>query len=300
MKNLLERACNKVIRHTKWYYQYWSGVQKFWYMNRFNLDVVNLGSNSGKYAFDYDGLDIAGMNWAVGPQSLVHDFNILKNYFSYLGSGASVIITLCPFSSLISQYNKNSNLKYYTFLHPATILDFDEDERMKALKIKESPIREIPWLCIKRALKEGIKHVIHRPVPKCDMEKNAAIFIDSWKRQFGIADLDASLSEQHGKDQENRCRVLKDMIEFCLERNLKPALVIPPVHPSLGKKLTEKCRENYIYSFVKKANKLNIPFLNYMDDERFNDDKYFRNSFFLSEEGAKMFTSIVLKDLHLL
>lgn len=300
MKNLLERACNKVIRHTKWYYQYWSGVQKFWYMNRFNLDVVNLGSNSGKYAFDYDGLDIAGMNWAVGPQSLVHDFNILKNYFSYLGSGASVIITLCPFSSLISQYNKNSNLKYYTFLHPATILDFDEDERMKALKIKESPIREMPWLCIKRTLKEGIKHVIHRPVSKCDMEKNAAIFIDSWKRQFGIADLDASLSEQHGKDQENRCRVLKDMIEFCLERNLKPALVIPPVHPSLGKKLTEKCRENYIYSFVKKANKLNIPFLNYMDDERFNDDKYFRNSFFLSEEGAKMFTSIVLKDLHLL
>lgn len=300
MKNLLERACNKVIRHTKWYYQYWSGVQKFWYMNRFNLDVVNLGSNSGKYAFDYDGLYITGMNWAVGPQSLVHDFNILKNYFSYLGSGASVIITLCPFSSLISQYNKNSNLKYYTFLHPATILDFDEDERMKALKIKESPIREMPWLCIKRTLKEGIKHVIHRPVSKCDMEKNAAIFIDSWKRQFGIADLDASLSEQHGKDQENRCRVLKDMIEFCLERNLKPALVIPPVHPSLGKKLTEKCRENYIYSFVKKANKLNIPFLNYMDDERFNDDKYFRNSFFLSEEGAKMFTSIVLKDLHLL
>ena len=286
-------------------------------MNRFNLDVVNLGSNSGKYAFDYDGLYITGMNWAVGPQSLVHDFNILKNYFSYLGSGASVIITLCPFSSLISQYNKNSNLKYYTFLHPATILDFDEDERMKALKIKESPIREMPWLCIKRTLKEGIKHVIHRPVSKCDMEKNAAIFIDSWKRQFGIADLDASLSEQHGKDQENRCRVLKDMIEFCLERNLKPALVIPPVHPSLGKKLTEKCRENYIYSFVKKAltekcrenyiysfvkkaNKLNIPFLNYMDDERFNDDKYFRNSFFLSEEGAKMFTSIVLKDLHLL
>ena len=269
-------------------------------MNRFNLDVVNLGSNSGKYAFDYDGLYITGMNWAVGPQSLVHDFNILKNYFSYLGSGASVIITLCPFSSLISQYNKNSNLKYYTFLHPATILDFDEDERMKALKIKESPIREMPWLCIKRTLKEGIKHVIHRPVSKCDMEKNAAIFIDSWKRQFGIADLDASLSEQHGKDQENRCRVLKDMIEFCLERSLKPALVIPPVHPSLGKKLTEKCRENYIYSFVKKANKLNIPFLNYMDDERFNDDKYFRNSFFLSEEGAKMFTSIVLKDLHLL
>ena len=300
MKNLFERACNKVIRHTKWYEQYWNGVQKFWYLNRFNLDVVNLGSNSGKYAFNYEGLDIAGMNWAVGPQSLVHDFNILKNYFSYLRSGATVLITLCPFSSLVSQYNTNTNLKYYTFLHPATILNFDENERIKALKIKESPVREMPWLCIKQTLKEGIKHIIHRLVPKCDIEKNAAIFIDSWKRQFGITDLDASLSEQHSKDQENRSQVLRDMIDFCLERNLKPALIVPPVHLSLSKKLTEKCRENYIYSFVRKANKRNVPFLDYMDDGRFQNDGYFLNSFFMSEDGAKTFTNIVLKDLNIL
>ena len=298
MKNLFERACNKVIRHTKWYEQYWNGVQKFWYLNRFNLDVVNLGSNSGKYAFNYEGLDIAGMNWAVGPQSLVHDFNILRNYFSYLKSEATVMISITPFSSLVSpKYNKSTNLKYYTFLHPATILNFDENERIKALRIKESPFREMPWLCIKRTLKEGIKHFIHRTVPKCDMERNAKIFIDSWKKQFGITDLDASLSEQHRKDQENRIQVLKNMIEFCMERDLKPVLVIPPVHPSLGKRLTEKCRENYIYSFVRKANERNVPFLNYMDDERFHDDRYFLNSFFMSEEGAKNFTRIVLKEI---
>lgn len=301
MKNLFERACNKVIRHTKWYEQYWNGVQKFWYLNRFNLDVVNLGSNSGKYAFNYEGLDIAGMNWAVGPQSLVHDFNILKNYFSYLRNGATVIIAITPFSSLVSpNYNKGTNLKYYTFLHPATILNFDENERIKALRIKVNPVREMPWLCIKQTLKEGIKHIIHRPVSKCDIEKNASIFIDSWKKQFGITDLEASLSEQHSQDQVNRSQVLRDIIEFCLERNLRPALVIPPVHPSLSKKLTEKCRENYIYSFVKKANKRNIPFLNYMDDERSQNDGYFINPFFMSEDGAKMFTKIVLKDLNIL
>lgn len=299
MKNLFERASNRVIYHTKWYDQYWNGVQKFWYFNRFNLDVVNLGSNSGKYAFNYEEVDIVGMNWAVGPQSLVHDFNILKNYFSYLRVGATVFITLCPFSSLVSQYNKNTNLKYYTFLHPATILNFDEKERIKALKIKESPIRVMPWFCLKQTLKEGIKHVIHRPVPKCDMERNAKIFIDSWKKQFSITDLNVPLSEQHRKDQGNRRQVLEDMIEFCLERELKPVLVIPPVHPSLGKRLNDKCRENYIYSFVKRANGRNVPFLNYMDDERFRDDRYFLNSFFMSEEGGKKFTRIVLNDLNI-
>lgn len=299
MRNLFERACNKVVRHTKWYEQYWNGVQKFWYLKRFNLDVVNLGSNSGKYAFDYEGLDVAGMNWAIGPQSLVHDFNVLKNYFSYLRSGATVIISLCPFSSLASKYGKDRNLKYYTFLHPATILDFDENERIKALRIKESPIREMPWLCMKQTLKEGIKRVIHRPVPACDMEKDATKFINLWEKQFGIADLDAPVSGQHRKEQEGRARVLGEMVGFCQERGLEPVLAIPPVHPALGKKLTGKCRENYIYSFIRKANVRDVPFLDHMDDGRFDDGRYFRNSFFMSEEGAKEFTKVVLKEIGL-
>lgn len=298
MKNLFEKICNKIVSHTKWYEQYWNGVQKFWYLNHFNLDMVNLGSNSGKYAFNYESVDIAGMNWAIGSQSLEHDFNILKNYFSYLKIGSTVVITLTPFSSLISPlYNKNTNLKYYTFLHPATILDFDENERIRALKIKASPIKEIPWICVKRTLKEGIKYLIHRTQTKCEMEKNAMIFINLWKKQFGIPDLNAPLSKQHRNDQENRIKILKDMIEFCLDRDLRPVLIIPPVHPSLGKRLTAKCRENYIYSFIRKANERKIPFLDYMDDERFDDNKYFLNSFFMSKEGATKFTSIAIQEI---
>ena len=298
MKNIIERICNKIVRHTKWYDQYWNGVQKFWYLNHFNLDVVNLGSNSGKYAFCYDGLNVAGMNWAVGPQSLVHDFNILKNYYSYLGTGAVVLISLCPFSSLVSHYTKNSNLKYYTFLHPATILDFEEKERLKALKIKQSPIREMPLYCVKSTIKELARVFIHRPVRRCDMEKSAVMFVEAWKKQFDIKDLNAPLSEQHSNDQENRIQVLKEMIGFCLEMDLKPVLVIPPMHPSLRKKLTAQCRENYIYSFIRKANEQNVLFLNYMDDERFDKDEYYRNAFMMSEKGAKLFTGIILETLN--
>ena len=298
MKNLAERACNKVVRHTEWYERYWNGVQKFWYLDRFNLDVVNLGSNSGKYAFNYEGLDVAGMNWAIGPQSLVHDFNVLKNYFSYLKAGATVIITISQFSSLVSpRYNKSTNLKYYTFLHPATIPGFEEEERIKALRIRESPVREMPWLCMKRTLKEWAKRAVRRPAPRCDMEESAATFVSGWKRQFGIGDLDAPLSGQHREDRENRTRVLGEMIGFCLERDLKPVLAIPPVHPALRKRFTDKCRENYIHAFIRKANARNVPFLDYMDDTRFDDDRYFLNSFFMSEEGAKAFTGTILKEL---
>ena len=300
-EKMIEELCNKIVRHTRWYDKYWDGVQKFWYLNRFDLDVVNLGSNSGKYAFNYDNLNISGMNWAIGPQSLVHDFNVLKNYFSYLKPKAKVIITLCPFSSLISQYTKENNLKYYTFLHPATILDFDEEERLKALKIKQNPIKEIPWLCIRNTLKEGIKIVIHRSqLYNINMEESAVTFINAWKNQFGIDDLDAPISSVHHNEQYSRSTVLKEMIDFCICRDLSPIIVIPPVHPALAMKMSNKFRENYIYSFVNMSNVQNIPFYNYLDDNRFISDIYFRNAFFLSNEGAKHFTSIVLKDIGLL
>lgn len=75
---------NHLVQSSDFYKSIWGGANKFWHIRNFNLDVVNLGSNSGVYAFEYSDLDLLGMNWALGPQSLVHDFNILKNYFSYL------------------------------------------------------------------------------------------------------------------------------------------------------------------------------------------------------------------------
>ena len=159
-------VANKIINRSYWYDVYWGGVTKFWRINTFDYDVVNLGSYSGKYAFSYNIAGIKGMNWAVGPQSLLHDFNILKNYFSYLKDGANVIIPITPFSSLGVQYSKQSNLKYYTFLHPATIVGFEEDERVKALLIKNNPLKylslkEVLYI-LKLSLKTYVKRYFHK------------------------------------------------------------------------------------------------------------------------------------------
>ena len=39
-------ASNKIISRAQWYDRYWGGVIKFWRANQFNLDCINLGSNS--------------------------------------------------------------------------------------------------------------------------------------------------------------------------------------------------------------------------------------------------------------
>ena len=82
--NKVYRGITKTIEKTSWYNNFWGGVCKFWYFEKKYVKVINLGSNSAKNAFSYKNTSVLGLNMALGPQSLAHDYSILKNYFSYL------------------------------------------------------------------------------------------------------------------------------------------------------------------------------------------------------------------------
>lgn len=300
IKQKIKYKINNIISKTNWFNEYWGGATKFWNINSFDIDIINLGSNSGLYSFKYSNLPIKGLNLALGPQSLVHDFNILKNYFSCLKPRGYVIISLCPFSCLVSNYNKNQNLKYYTFLHPATINDFDEKERIKALTLKYNMFKEMPLFCIKQTIKEYKNTIFKAKEAGFNFEQHSIDFIKMWKKQFGIDCLDNNLSEKHLSELNIRANILNEMISFCYERDLKPIIVIPPVHKTLSEKFSDKFCENYIYNFIKEGNKSGAPFYNYMFDDRFKKDEYFYNSYFMNENGAEYFTKEFLKEIGLI
>lgn len=299
ISNLLYKVANRIIRQMKWYNNYWQGAQKFWNINTFELDVVNLGSGAALHAFDYSQCDIKGMNWALSPQSLVHDYNILRNYFSYLKNGATVIITICPFSCLFSQYNKEAKFKYYTFLHPATIIDFDDNERTRALSIKQNPFKYMPSKSIILSIKEYlgyIKHYILLKKNAPDLQRSADIMLDGWKKQFGITDLKSPLSQKHLKEKKARHETLIEIVDFCKERDLKPVIVIPPMHVTLTKQFPKEMIVNYIDSFLEGVN---VPIFNYMSNELFLEEKYYKEALFLNSEGAKVFTEQIINDINI-
>lgn len=303
IKNIIHRIANKIIIKTNWYNNvFWKGTTKFWNIKSCDFQVANLGSNSGKYAFDYEGLSIKGQNWAIGPQSIVHDFNILKNYFSYLKEGGVVLIPLCPFSCLHSQYNKKNNFKYYPMLHPATIMDFDDSERTKAFKIRTNPFKEMPMYCLKNTIKEYLGKITKgiKRTPKVDFSKNAEHKVQSWKKQFAIEDLSSSLSEKHKLEQASRAQTLREMIFFCKERNLRPYIVLPPVHPELSSRFSDSFMKNYVYSFIEASTDDSSIVLDYFNNTSFHEDSYFQDSFFLNKKGARIFTKRVLEDLNLI
>lgn len=294
--NKISGFANKVIRNTHWYDAYWQGAQKFWSINTFGLDVINLGSGAGVHAFDYSEAGVKGMNWALAPQSLVHDYNILRNYFSYLREGAVVIITICPFSCLYSQYDKKANFKYYTFLHPATIIDFDDNERTRALTIRSNPFKAMPVQSIKFTTKELLRVLKQKLMPnkhQIDLKATADAMLNGWKNQFGITDLSAPLSEQHIAEQKSRRETLDEIIAFCSERDLKPVVVIPPMHHTLTDLFTHEFLDIYVNKFL---DGIDAPIYNNMYKYSQEDD-CFASALFLNKDGAKRYTNDIIQQL---
>lgn len=293
--------CNKIVRNTRWYNtELWNGAVKFWEPIEFNLDIINLGSGPSAYAFDYKATDVKGFNAALWPQSLVHSFNILKNYFSYIRNNGIVLIEVCPFTCLFTKYGKDKNLKYYTFLHPATILDFDEEERIKALRIKQSPFSYMPQYCIRQTAREYLsnaKRRLHTHTDRIDYDKSANVMMSMWKKQFGIISLIDPVSEAHLSEIESRRNTLIEMITFCKERSLSPVIVMPPFHKALRNLFPQEFDENYLVPFLEG---IDAPVLSYFRDTTFQDDSQFKNAYFLNEDGAKAFTSRIIKDIRAL
>lgn len=298
--NIINKILNRLISKSHWYNNVlFGGVTKFWGNLPFNLDVINLGSSSAYHAFKYELCDIKAANWAIAPQSLQHDFNILKNYFSYLKNGAYVIISICPFSCLKTNYSSYHNFRYYTILHPATIDNFDDNERSRAYKYKVDPFGYYPILCLKYLIKDIIrkvwKCVTFSNSNKTDLKVSADELLNSWKNQFEIQDLNSPIHERHKEDFLYRRKTLQDMIKFCNDRNLNPVLVIPPMYNSLREQFPESFWKEYVSDFI---TDLSVPVYDCSRDPAFTSHpEYFSSALFLNSKGALRFTQMLINKI---
>ena len=87
---------NILFKNTNYYMNSIDQLQKIIKGVPDNLEIINLGSSYGKYAFCYDHIKIKGFNFAIKPQSLSYDFKILQQYRKNLNEGCIVLISLVP------------------------------------------------------------------------------------------------------------------------------------------------------------------------------------------------------------
>lgn len=301
IRRKIAKAYDKLVRNSDWYQrEMFLDCQKFWDGFPMGLDMINLGSTSAKYAFSYAEIDKKCANWAMEPQTLYADWLILQNYSSYLKPSSIVFISICPFSSLSTpRYLTKGADRYYTILAAESILPYSLEKFNRINEIKNQPKRYYPVRALKNDLKNAIfgKRKNGIEIPTDAFEEHSTNLIKGWKHEFSILNFEDPL-RLHNLDLYNDAEsILKEMIMYCIERQLRPIIVIPPATKHLTDKLPMSAREKYMYAFIKKANEANIPVLDYFEDERFQSDDFFYNSLCLNEEGAKIFTKQIIEDV---
>lgn len=287
----IQRVLNALVRRSYWYNNIaFADCRKFWIHRTFDLDVVNLGSSSALAAFDYSAYpQLKTANWAMAPQTLVADFEILRNYSCFLKKGAIVIIPLCPFSSLGGS-NDNLADKYYTVLNIASIPHASFRRQQEQLQIKQNPWRYYP---LAQLLSRKSKA---KDIDKNTFEADAKMRMESWRKEFSIIRFSDSLSLVNQDSYKDGVEILRKMIDLCEEREFRPVLVMPPVSEAMRMQFAPEMKALFIYEFVSEVAGEKTLFLDYFADDRFMDFD-FQNSFILNAAGAKKFTEIVLKEM---
>lgn len=292
---------NALIRRGRWFNEVkFPDCRKFWNYNTFNTEVVNLGSTSGLNAFNYEGLPVKGANWALRRNPLSADFAILKNYESYLcPTKCTCIIPLCPFSSLSGSYDFQED-RYYTLLYPTSIPNFSYRKQQEVKSVMNGPLFHYPLLSVLTDFIAILKRKINRTLSEEKLQQDANRWMCDWLKEFSINDFNKPLSLLNKDAIDDAANLLNGMVLFCKERNIRPAIVIPPMYYTLANKFTPTVRKVVIDSMLDKLLDKDVFYYNYMDDAAFtNDATLFQNSFLMNEKGAKLFTKRVLKDLNI-
>lgn len=284
--------CNKKYKNSNYFLDDYNKIKKFVDGVPENLEIVNTGSNHAYYGFNYG--SIKCFNFASGAQSLNYDYKILKQYSNNLNGGCKVLIVLAPLSfGFVDYKNDSSNSRYYFFMDKDKILNYS---RLKKILYVDMPILK-SWKNFIRIFlrKKEIKSIINTPD---NAEKEALLRINGWKKQFNLKNLLDKKSASYLKDEfENVKTILLDMIEFSLEHNWRPIIVIPPASVFLTKKISDEFMKEVLYDNIRFLKDKQIPILDYWKDDRLNDYKLYINSDFLNEKGSKLFTEIVLEDI---
>ena len=301
---------NRMLLKSEWYrnmlvdYEHKVFPDNVWYRahDERNFDLVNLGSSSPVYAFNYEGYNVKAMNWARQPQTLLDDIRLFKNFHSILKEGGYVLISIMPFTSINKQTGLLDVVRYSRTL--ADVL-LDEQYRRRAILLGKYPI-----FMGKRALKELIKVVICRtqssekwqqsdnnPMSESQLRLDAMNWDKNWREQFNIRDYNDPLTKKNAQGRQVRIKAMRELIDFCKERSYKPVYVILPMTKQLRNYLNDEFMDKYVYEYLKQVAR-DVPVLDYLKDEELAGSEWYANAYFLNKKGAKKFTSKVLENLN--
>lgn len=296
---MLRKIADKYLKKTIWYQDsLFPDCKKFWNNSYKKLKVLNLGSTSAVYAFDYTCSTVNAANLAVRRNPLRGDLAILRQYSKSLcDNNTIVIITLCPFSSLAGDYDIRDE-RYYTILEKEYIPMYNTAIASKVLEMKQHPSRyyHLGEFCkgLKRAI-VGLRHN-ENTEPKMIIDANNRMV--NWLSEFHIESMDAEISVQNKKSIASAISTIDDLIAVCNESKSRPIVVIPPMYHTLSDMFSKRFLDQLLGGLECNLKIKGVDYYNCMFDKNIsNNVDNFTNSFLLNKKGAQIFTNKILKQI---
>lgn len=264
------------------------------------IQVCNVGSSHGKNSFNYSEWKekLGCFNFALTSQRFQYDYRLLYNYSDRLEEGAVVFI---PFS-YFSLWGENDeerfdfesmNNRYYSILPPELIIRYD------------------PWVDVC----QHYLPILSAYDDVIDVFKDTA-FGNGDSQSFGDNTINYEtdvLTQYNGqimgnRDEngrlmlnEERVEALYDIINLCKEKKVRPILITTP----LTKLFTDYVDENnpeFLEEFYQTieaiCDDMGVEYYDYSRDLRICDNlDYFIDAHHLNEQGAVVFTNIVMKEI---
>lgn len=300
--NYYHQRCNDKILKSNWYHNMFIHLEEYEKIQK-NSDFICIGSSPAKFAIDFQSEQtIKGANLAVLPETIYYDFQVLKNYHSFLKPGGTVILVLCPFTFCKDKYkNENGsknylNIRYYPILHRALIDNFDYSLFHKYV---EEPmlLGKDAW---KRLLKDSPKStrfgVSVNSLSDEEMKQCAEDRVKGWMKEFGLKNLDPLDFPSSVNDAiEKNIRIYQQMKEFIAERGYKAIVIIPP----FSKELTEMLPASLIkHNIIDPLEKVGLPYISYIGEKKWMNKEYYLDAFLMNSKGRKLLTHHIISRIN--
>lgn len=266
-----------------------------------NLNWISFGSSYCRYGLS-SGEDEVGFNFGVAAQFLYYSDKMLREYAT---------------SCLKNKGNVYLIIAYLVFAEVGRgwygVQRYNELLKKKTLgddySYKQRLLLRFPLLAHPRNIKRLLRYIIkgdqnqystlrYNELSEKEVHAQAAKRCSDWCRQFGLKDtISNDLSDELLKKFANTRKILTGMIQYCLDNDFKPILVVTPVSKIMREHLGKEFTQVVLYDNIKMSNKQNVPFMDYFEDPEFDDSSlYYNNADFLNARGRELFTKKLLND----
>lgn len=258
----------------------------------YEITLANTGSSHGVHAFNYDVYNGVAFNFALDSQSLEYDYNILNYYIEHYNSNSVLLIPISYFSFWSDELKSDSfdakNMRYLS------ILDIDH-MRFKNKKdyyinkyLSASQIADRQIMSVFKEMPDIEKNPQTTDYTIEEVgEKRAAYHLRNIQKENGLAEINPDAFE-----------AVLNMIKLCNKHNITPVLITTPYMSYYSKWMSEEFLQEFYGHIYAIQSEMGVVYLDYSEDERFlNEEKLFVDTDHLNEEGAPIFTEIVIQDL---